>query len=217
MNIIQENRYVNFVFWSLIHSFSIWLITLILQNKAITDYWIVLIGTGIGITIVAGGIRSLLFHRAFHLNGTGLFWLVIHIVGFWIFKDLLLPITGLTGHILTVLFLGFGIQLTAQIAQYSESGRSNHRSGINFHFAFSGLRTIILVLLLIAGIWVVFIDGRFAMVANVCSDPLSMGLAGGLSGMSLEQTLQGCQLGNLMYYGGWAALLLSGYFLFFRR
>jgi len=101
--------------------------------------------------------------------------------------------------------------------------KKNYYSG-HHHFEFPRIpfKGIIAAILIVFGFYVVFINTGIGLAADACSSPegiIMLGIGSALQGNAptAETLQQTCDTVRLIYYGGWAALLIGAYLLFFNR
>lgn len=100
------------IFWTVVHSFSVWLMVMLLVS--VNNEFVYIILAGLGITIIAKVVRSITRNEPFRLNRDFLLWTCISIFSFWIVR-LLLEYAQITEGIPFYLLMGLGIYLIGLI------------------------------------------------------------------------------------------------------
>ncbi len=104
-----------------VYFLAIWPMARILDFQKVGDPYLYLGIMAVWITFVAGCIRSFWTHKPFfdHIDQGIVFWVIAHGLGFWITRDVILPILplGVTSDpILGIFALAFGVALISKIA-----------------------------------------------------------------------------------------------------
>lgn len=116
-----------FLAWIFIHTFSLWLMNLLWKWQKIDDFWVILFGTGLGITLIATAIRSATMKRKIIINLKTVKWFLVHTFGFWLMAYLIVPEIPLENYYLQLLIMGFGIAIIGQILKNIQIGSGQHK------------------------------------------------------------------------------------------
>ena len=70
------------------------------------------------------------------------------------------------------------------------------------------------IILLVIGIYVVFINSTFSFGTKVCANEYTMIFAQYFGGNSIPGILQNCDFIKIIYYSGWGSLIVGGFLVF---
>lgn len=102
------------IIWILIHSFSVFVTSLVLTG--ITNEFVFIVLTGLDIAVIAKLIRGITLYEPFLINRNFAFWAVVSIFSFWLVRAILI-IANLQNNPVFYLLMGFGIFCCSQVVQ----------------------------------------------------------------------------------------------------
>jgi hypothetical protein len=98
--------------WIFVHSFSVWLLTILLAG--ITNYVLYLLLIGLGITIIAKLVRSVTLRKPFAFNQNFIFWDGVHTLAYMI-MILLVSLVIIPNSLIYYVIMGLGIFLITHV------------------------------------------------------------------------------------------------------
>jgi predicted nucleic acid binding AN1-type Zn finger protein len=152
-----------FFIWILIYSFSVFLMGKIIPLIGVTQDWIKVLLTGLGITLVAKIIRTLKNDENFVINTKIIYWTLLHSFSYWIMIFFLNTYYFSINEFLNYLIIGLGINIIVKIFGKIQLGSSIYRSNSNKMW---------FLILLSLGIYFFNINPSF--LPNLISNPESL-------------------------------------------
>lgn len=108
-------------FWTLIHSFSVWLLGMIALRMGVTDAFAKILLMGVGITIIAKIARMLMFRKQIVIDFGLAYWVVLHGFAFWV-MTFVVGALAISNVWIATLVMGAGIALIARISRKTRIG-----------------------------------------------------------------------------------------------